>query len=305
MGTVTAQAAVIKGYGGPEVLVPGTVEVAEPGPAQIRVQVRYAGVGPTDLEIRAGHLAGVFPSPPGSALGFEVAGTVDAVGADVLDVSVGDDVAAFLPGLGGYASSCLADHWVSTPPQVDPSDAAALPASGEAAVRVLSQLAVAPGETVLLLGGTGSVGLVGLQLALRRGARVIAAVRESDRAHVADLGAVPVTYGAQMIDEVRALVPRVDAVFDAATGSDLRAALELTGDPARVITLSNHDAPSLGVRLSGPDPARASAGLLEAMSALAGGHLRLRARTVLPLAMAADAHARLEAGERTKFVLEV
>ena len=181
MGAVTAKAAVIEGYGAPDVLVPGAVEVPDPGPTQVRVAVRYAGVGPTDLEIRAGHLAAVFPSPPGTALGFEVAGTVEAAGTDVRDVSVGDDVAAFLPGLGGYASLCLADHWVPTPAHVDPADAAALAASGEAAVRVLSQLAVAPGETLLLLGGTGSVGLVALQLAVRRGA---GSLRRSARASV-------------------------------------------------------------------------------------------------------------------------
>lgn len=305
MAAVTAQAAVITGYGAPDVLVPGEVEVPDPGPSQVRMTVRYAGVGPTDLEIRAGHLDAVFPSPPGTALGFEVAGTVEAIGAHVVDVSVGDEVAAFLPGLGGYASLCLAEHWVPIPPHVDPADAAALPAAGEAAVRVLSELAIAPDDTVLLLGGTGSVGLLALQLAVGRGARVVAAVRESDRARVVALGAVPVTYGAQLVDEVRRSVGRVDAVLDAATGSDLRAALELADGPARVITLSNHDAHSLGVRLSGPDPAHAEAALAEVMAALAGGHLHLRPRTVLPLAHACEAHARLERGERVKFLLEV
>lgn len=305
VSTVSSRAAVLEGYGGPEALVPGSVEVPDPAPGQVRIAVRYAGVGPTDLEVRAGRLAGVFPSPPSSAIGFEAAGTVEAVGAAVTGTAVGDEVAAFLPGLGAYAAAALADHWVVVPPQVDPADAAALPASGEAASRVLTQLDVRAGETLLVLGGTGSVGMIATQLAVARGARVLAAVRESDHALVAELDATPVTYGAGLADQVRAVVGGpVDAVLDAATGSDLRTAVELAGGPDRVVTLSNHDADSLGVRLSGPDLARADAALAEAMAALAGGRLRLRSRTVLPLDRASEAHARLAAGERTKFLLQ-
>ena len=305
MNTVSAHAAVLKGYGGPETLVPGSVEVPDPGPGQVRLAVRHAGVGPTDLEIRAGHLTAVFSSPPGTALGFEVAGTVEAVGADVVGTAIGDEVAAFLPGLGGYAALALADHWVVVPPHVDPADAAALPASGEAAARVLSQLGVGPGQSLLVLGGTGSVGLLATQLAVSHGIQVLAAVRKADHGLMAELGAVPVTYGPGLADEVRrAIGPHVDAVFDAATSSDLPAAVELAGSPDRVITLSNHDAPALGVRLSGPDPAHADAALAEVMTALAAGHLRMRQRTTLPLDRAAEAHARLERGERTKFLLQ-
>ncbi|WP_345523020.1 NADP-dependent oxidoreductase [Nocardioides conyzicola] len=300
-----SNAVVLAGYGGPEVLVPGTVEVPDPGPGQVRVAVRYAGVGPTDLEIRAGHLAPVFPSPPGTALGFEVAGTVEAVGSGVTGTAVGDEVAAFLPGLGGYAGVVLADHWVARPSHVDPADAAALPASGEAAARVLRQLGVREGETLLVLGATGSVGTLATQLAVSRGARVVAAVRESDLALATRLGAVPVTYGDHLAEQVRGAGLRVDAVLDAATGADLRTAVELAGGAERVVTLSNHEAASLGVRLSGPDPAHADAALAEAMAALASGGLRLRQHTVLPLARAAEAHDRLEAGERTKFLLHV
>ena len=305
MSTVNSRATVLDGYGGPEVLVPGSIEVPDPGPRQVRIAVRYAGVGPTDLAIRAGRLAGVFPSPPGTALGFEVAGTVEAVGTDVSGTAVGDDVAAFLPGLGAYSAVALADHWVLKPPSVSFPEAAGLPASGEAAVRALSQLDAREGETLLVLGGTGSVGLVAIQLAVARGLRVLAAVRESDHSQMIRLGAVPVTYGATLVDQVRREIGRpVDAVLDAATGADLPAAVELAGGPDRVVTLSNHEGPSLGVRLSGPDPARADAALAEAMTALAHGGLRLRHQTVLPLDRAAEAHARLEAGERTKFLLQ-
>jgi NADPH:quinone reductase-like Zn-dependent oxidoreductase len=184
-----ARAVIATGYGPPTVLQPGEVEVGDPGPAQIRVAVRFAGVGPTDLAIRAGYLREVYPLQPGAVLGFEAAGTVETVGADVADVSPGDEVAVFLnPTLGGYAELVRADFWVRKPASVDWEAAAALPASAEAAIRVLNQLGVRTGETLLLLGGAGSVGTIATQIAVARGVKVISAVRPGDFA-AADLAA--------------------------------------------------------------------------------------------------------------------
>ncbi len=297
------RATVLTGFGRPDVLQPAEVTVTAPGPSQIRIAARLSGVGPTDLAIRAGSLK-AFPTPPGTVLGFETAGVVEAVGGDVGDVVPGDEVAAFLPGLGGYAELVLADLWVRKPEHVRWEDAAALPASGEAAVRVLNQLAVTASDTLLILGGTGSVGTIATQVAVARGARVIAAVRRGDFGAAEELGATPVEYGPGLVTAVHG-VGAVDAVFDAATGSDLAAAVQIAGGPARVITLSNHTAAEHGVRLSGPDPVGATAALQEAMTALAGGGLTLRAHTTVPLADAAAAHTRLEAGERTKFLLAI
>jgi NADPH:quinone reductase-like Zn-dependent oxidoreductase len=137
------RAAVMSGYGGPEVLTLSTVDVPEPGPGQIRVAVRFAGVGPTDLAIRAGRLQHAFALADPAILGFEAAGVVDAVGAGVQDVGPGDEVAVSLPGLGGYAEHVVASYWVRKPARVGWEAAAALPASGEAAVRGLRLLGVA------------------------------------------------------------------------------------------------------------------------------------------------------------------
>src|SRR5690349_23756403 len=78
-GVVMVRAMIMKGYGPPDVLVTGEVEVGEPGPGQIRVAVKCAGVGPTDLEVRAGHLQAVYPLDPGAVLGFEASGVVETV----------------------------------------------------------------------------------------------------------------------------------------------------------------------------------------------------------------------------------
>jgi len=296
------KAVTISGYGPPSVLRVDEVEVGPPGPRQIRVAVTHAGVGPTDLAIRAGYLDAVYPVRPGGVLGFEAAGTVDAVGAEVRDVAVGDDVAVHLPGpLGGYAEAVLADFWVRRPASVSAAAAAALPASGEAAVRALALLEVQAGETFLLLGGNGSVGALAAQLALARGATVITTVRPADFDAVAARGAQPVDYHRPLREVVTS---PVDAVLDASGRSDLRAAVELAGGPTRVLTLSDPRASELGVALSSPDRATLTARLQEAMDRVADGSLALSEPTVLPFDQAADVHTRLEDGSlRGKVVL--
>ncbi|HEY2651124.1 MAG TPA: alcohol dehydrogenase catalytic domain-containing protein, partial [Solirubrobacteraceae bacterium] len=175
----------------------------EPSDRQILIKVHVSGVGPTDLKIRRGDLNGVFPLPEPAVLGFETAGTVEAVGREVDDVTVGDEVVAWLPSLGGYGEYALAAAWTLKPPEVSWKDAGALPASAEAAVGVLRQLAVAEGETVLILGAGGSVGVIATQLAVRQGLRVIGAVGARDEALTRELGATPVRYGSNLLSDVR------------------------------------------------------------------------------------------------------
>ncbi|SEM18768.1 alcohol dehydrogenase catalytic domain-containing protein [Streptacidiphilus jiangxiensis] len=289
-------AAVLTGYGSPGTLVWSEVTLPAPGPGQIRMRVHAAGVGPTDLKIRRGDLRGVFPLPDPAVLGFEAAGTVDALGAGVTGVSVGDEVAAQLPALGGYGEYALASAWAVKPATVGWADAAALPASAEAAVGVLRQLGVTSGETLLVLGGGGSVGVIATQLAVSQGLTVFSATGPRDEQFAKELGAIPVRYGSALLAQVRAHVAKVDAVFDAAGKGGLRDAVELAGGPARVITLADEHAADFGVTLSAPAPDRAPDAVEQTMPLLASGQLRLRAQRLLPMRDAAQAHALLEAG---------
>lgn len=122
---------------------------------------------------------------------------------------------------------------------VSAQDAAALPASGEAAARVVDEVGVAADETVLIVGAAGSVGLIASQLAVARGATVLAAVRPRDFDLLAKAGATPVAYGPGLAANVRALVPSVNAVIDASGAGVLGAAVDLAGGPGRVVTLSD------------------------------------------------------------------
>lgn len=299
-------AVVLTTYGPPDVLVWRDVPLPEPGPGQVRIRVKAAGVSPTDPKIRRGDLKGVFPLEDDAVLGFEAAGVVDAVGPSVSGVEDGDEVACLLLGLGGYGEYAIASSWTPKPPGVSWSDAAALPASAEAAVGVLKQLGVTRGETVLVLGAAGSVGLIATQLGVSMGATVIGAASSRDHDLVQALGGVPVGYGVGLADRVREITPSVDAVLDAAGKGQLEEAITLAGGPERVITLADEQAPDLGVALSAPTPDRAPEAVDQTMTLLASGALILRRQRHLPMAHAAEAHRLLEEGQtHEKLVLAV
>jgi NADPH:quinone reductase-like Zn-dependent oxidoreductase len=297
-------ACVLTDYGSPNVLEWTDVPMPEPSDTQIRIKVRVSGVGPTDLKIRRGDLKAVFPLPEPAILGFETAGVVDAIGSDVSDAAVGDEVAAWLPSLGGYGEYALARNWALKPPQVTWNDAGALPASVEAAVGVLRQLGVARGETLLILGAAGSVGIIATQLGLRQGLKVIGAVGARDEALIRELGATPVRYGDNLLSNVREVADRLDATFDAAGKGGLEDAIELAGGSERVITLADEHAGELGVRFSAATPDRAPDAVELGMQLLASGQLRLRSQRSVPMSSAPEAHRLLEDGHvRDKLLL--
>jgi NADPH:quinone reductase-like Zn-dependent oxidoreductase len=289
-------ASVLTQFGPPDVLEWRDVPTPEPSASEIRIKVCVSGVGPTDLKIRRGDLDGAFPLPEPAILGFETAGTVDAVGSEVTDVAVGAEVASWLPSLGGYGEYALASAWTPKPPEVSWSEAGALPASVEAAVGVLRQLGVKEGETLLILGAGGSVGVIATQLAVRQGLTVIGAVGARDDTLMRELGATPVRYGASLLSGVRAATDRVDATFDAAGKGGLQDAITLSGGSDRVITLADEHAAQLGVRFSVATPDRAPDAVELGMRLLATGELRLRSRSSLPMSAASEAHLLLEDG---------
>jgi NADPH:quinone reductase-like Zn-dependent oxidoreductase len=212
-------------------------------------------------------------------------------------------VVAWLPSLGGYGEYALAAAWTRKPPEVSWNDAGALPASAEAAVGVLRQLRVTDGETLLLLGAGGSVGVIATQLAIGLGLKVIGAVGRQDEVLIRELGATPVPYGSALLSSVREVTDRVDATFDAAGKGGLEDAITLTGGTDRVITLADERAAELGIRFSIASPDRAPDGVDICMELLAAGELRLRSQQSLPMSHAAEAHRLLENGKAHRKLL--
>ncbi len=291
-------------FGGPQVLHETEVPTPEPAAGQVRVRTRTVGLNPLDAKIRSGAMEAAFPTPLPAILGFEVAGTVDAVGEGVTGVAVGDDVFGRATG-GAYAEYALSGSFALKPAELAWAAAVALPVAGETAARVLNLLDLRDGETLLINGAAGAVGTMAVQLAVARDARVIGTAAEANHEYLTSLGAIPTTYGPGLVDRVRALAPDgIDAVFDVAGRGALPDSIELRGGTDRIITIADPAGPGLGVPFSsggkGDDDL---AGLAEQVVA---GKLVVNVGRTFPLAEVADAHRALETGHgRGKLVLSV
>ncbi|MER7668361.1 NADP-dependent oxidoreductase [Kitasatospora sp. NPDC096128] len=300
-------------YGGADVLRPIELELPAPGPGQVRVAVRAVGVNPLDHKVRSGELDGFFPVTFPAVPGYEIAGVVEAVGAEVTGFAPGDEVFGALMG-GGYAEHALlhADLLTAKPATLSWEEAAAIPVAAETSERVLDLLGVRSGETLLVHGAAGAVGTLLLQFARARGITVIGTASEANHDYLRELGAVPVTYGEGLADRVRAVAPDgVDRVLDAAGKGDvLPLSIELTGSAERVVTIADiAGSQQHGVRFSGgAEDGRSYHGhaFAAALALHAAGTLRLPLHRVLPLAEAAEAQRISEAGHvRGKIVLTV
>ena len=292
-------------FGGPEVLELVALPDPEPGPGQIRVAVRAAGVNPIDWKVRSGAMGGDLPKRTGQ----EVAGVVDKLGDGVRGVEVGEAVFGGAAGGGGAAELALVENYARVPESLDFAGAAALPVAVETAVRTLDALGVTGGQTIVINGASGSVGLAAVQFARARGAHVIGTAGPANQEYVREFGGEPTTYGDGMVERVRALAPNgVDRALDAAGGGVLPALVELTGSPERVVTIADYPgAEQTGVPFSGGlGPERAWHALAEAAELIEAGRFRLPVAQTFPLADIAEAHRISESGHpRGKLVLIV
>ncbi|MGW5476460.1 NADP-dependent oxidoreductase [Streptomyces sp. NPDC004008] len=281
-------------YGAPEVLRLTEVTAPEPGPGQVRIRVRAASVNPIDLKIRSGLMAGTVPARFPVIPGLDAAGVVDAVG-EGADAAVGDEVLGTAVG-GSYSEYALLDRPVAKPASVSWEAAASLVTVARTASRVLAQLGVGEGQTLLIHGAGGSVGTAAVQLAVARGISVIGTAGEHDIERVTGLGATAVRYGDGWVKRVKDAAGRgVDFVFDASGAGVLADSVALTGDSARVITIADMSAAQHGVRFSAGSADQAGNSLPELVQSAAAGKLSVPIWRTYPLAEAAQAHTDLEA----------
>ncbi|MEA2299060.1 MAG: hypothetical protein QOF77_1996 [Solirubrobacteraceae bacterium] len=291
-------------YGGPEVLRVEEVDEPHAAGGQIRVAVRAAGVNPIDWKIRSGAMAQVmaveFPRIPGS----DVAGVVDEVGDGVSDVAVGDEVFGSAVG-GASAEYALVDHYARKPPGLSWAEAAGLPVAVETAVRAFKLLGLEEGQTILVNGAAGGVGVAAVQLARARGLRVIGTASEDNHDFLRELGVEPTTYGDGLVERVRALAPDgVDRAFDVAGRGALPALVELAGNPDHVVTISDFTAADHGVRITTGAEGRSWEALAEAADLHKEGRFTLPVARTFPFTEAAEAHRLSQEGHvRGKLVL--
>ncbi len=326
----TMRAIEIRGFGGPEVLVPAERPVPVPGPGEVLVRVAAAGVNRPDVAQRRG----VYPPPPGASdiPGLEIAGEVVALGPGAARHRVGDRVTALVTG-GGYAEFCAAHEALALPvPEgLSLTEAAALPETLFTVWHnVFERGRLTAGETLLIHGGSSGIGTTAIQLAHARGARVIATAGSDEKcAACRRLGAEQaVNY--RTADFVAAVKTATggrgaDVILDMVGGSYLNRNLEAAAVEGRIVQIAVLEGgqPEIALftlmrkrlTLTGstlrPRPvadkaAMARAILAEVWPLVAAGRLRPPIDRVYPLAGAAEAHRRMESSAHIgKIVLEV
>ncbi|MEO9223298.1 MAG: NADP-dependent oxidoreductase, partial [Mycobacteriaceae bacterium] len=231
-------------FGGPEVLSLRAEPLGEPGPGEVLLEVRAAGVNLADVKQYSGAWGTDERKLP-MRLGFEAAGVVRAVGPDAVGpmgpVSVGDEVIAFRIA-GGYASEVVvpAKAVVPKPEEASWEQAAGLMLVGATAVHTLASTAVRTGDTVLVHGAAGGVGAMVVQIAKARGAHVIGTASAGRHQFLRGWGVQPVEYGRGLAERVREIAPGgVDAAIDlVGTDEAIDVSLELVADRQRIATIA-------------------------------------------------------------------
>ena len=292
-----------RAYGGPEVLEWAEAPDPHAGPGQVRIAVRAASVNPIDWKMVTGALSGGQPMVGTGYLGYDAAGVVDEVGAGVTGVSVGDDVLG--KGQNTQAEYAVLDSWAVKPSSVDWAVAAAAGVAGETGERGLRLLDVKAGDTLFVDGGAGGVGAVAVQMAIARGAGVIASSSEANHAYLREIGATPVLYGEGIVGRVRSAAGgQVDAVFDVAGRTPVGDLMSLAPEPSQVVSIANFAAGQAGARVTGGDAdSHPMQALAQVAELLAQSKLVIKVQT-FPFDRAAEAYRISQAGHlRGKLVL--
>ncbi|MFJ4634378.1 NADP-dependent oxidoreductase [Streptomyces hygroscopicus] len=279
-------------FGGPDVLRLIDAEEPHAGPGQIRIAVRAAGVNPVDWRIREGQVLGAHPTVLPSGVGQDAAGVVDEVGEGVEGVKIGDRV--FGEGSSTYAEFAVLSAWARMPEGLTFEEAAGYPSVVETALRIIREVGVRSGQTLLVSGASGGVGSAVLQIARDRGITVIGTAGAKNQDYLRSLGAVATTYGEGWVERVRQL-GHVDAALDLSGSGVIRELVELTGDPQKVISIADLGAPDHGVRFSGVAGSVPDA-LAEAVDLISRRKLHIPVEKSYPLAEAAAAHIDSQAG---------
>ncbi|MER7977941.1 NADP-dependent oxidoreductase [Streptomyces sp. NPDC095817] len=295
-------------YGGPEAEALVERDRPSPGPGEVLVAVRAAGVNPVDWKQRTGHRRpGGEPRPLPAGFGNEAAGVVVETGAGVTGFAVGDEVFGN-PVDGGYAEYALLPVAVTArkPAGLSFTDAAALPVAAATAYDGIRQLGLPEGATLLITGAGGGVGVAAVQIARGAGLRVVGVASAGKKDFVESLGAAHVPSGPGLAERLRAAEPDgVDGVFDLVGGETLEEAASVLDDVTKLITGADRETVAkLGG--TGVERARTAAVLDEVGRLAADGTLRPFVTRTFPLDRAGEALRAVEDGHaRGKIVIEV
>ncbi|MGI8577774.1 MAG: NADP-dependent oxidoreductase [Nocardioidaceae bacterium] len=300
-------------YGGPETQEFVDLPEPRPGPSEILVKVKSAGVNPVDYKIRAGMLKDFDPRQLPSEFGSEVSGVVAELGQDVDGFAVGDEVfGSPAPSHGAFSEYTVTSATATSkkPPQVSFNDAATLPVAAATGYDGIVHLGLSKGQTLLITGVGGGVGVAAAQIARDAGIAVFGTASESKRALVESLSVTLVPYddadSGGVEQRVRELLPDgVDGILDLVGGDALRSAAGLVKDRKKLLSTAD---PATVAELGGApvNRDRTSRVLDEVARLVADGKLDPHVNDVLGFDDAPQAIAAVESGHpQGKVVIQI
>ncbi len=286
-------------YGPVDVLQVVNVPRPSPGPGQVLVQVKAAGINPGEAKIREGLLAHLWPATFPSGQGSDLAGIVAETGGSVAGWSAGDEVIGWTDNRASQAEYAVVEeeNLTARPAGVPWEVAGALFVAGATAYATVRAVALAEGDTVVVSGATGGVGSIAVQLARRAGATVIGVAGDDHRQWLTGHGVIPVAYGDGVAGRIRQAAGRVDAFIDTFGAGYVEEALELGVEPSRIDTIANREAVAkYGVKGEGNAAGASASVLAELAGLIAAGQLEVPVTATFPLDEVRDAYRRLAEG---------
>ncbi|GAA1139021.1 NADP-dependent oxidoreductase [Nesterenkonia lutea] len=291
--------------GGPETQELIDRTIPQPGPGELGVTVHAAAVNPMDWKIRSGLFGSQRDLP--APMGREVAGTVNGVGAGVDGFTVGDAILGPVsPDFGGFAEDTImvASDAVAKPEELSFIEAATIPIAAATAYDGTHQIELTPGQTLLITGIGGGVGLMAAQIGKVHEFRVIGTGSESKRTIVESTGATLVPSGDGLLSRLRTAAPDgVDLILDLVGGDALREVAELATSPERIVSAAD---PTTAVQLGGTALVHTKEALTRITSVIEYDLVDPHITATFSLARAGEAIAAVEQGHVTgKVVIDM
>jgi NADPH:quinone reductase-like Zn-dependent oxidoreductase len=295
-------------YGPIEVLKVVDVDDPVAGEGELLVRVRATSINPGEAKIREGALHAMYPATFPSGEGSDVAGVVQRVGPGVENFAAGDEIIGWTDQRAAHAELAVVQAVNATgkPPGVSWEVAGSLHVAGATAWAAVRAVGAAEGDTVVVAGAGGGVGVITVQLLTRVGATVIGLASERHHEWLRAHGIVPVTYGDGVADRIRgAAADGVDALIDLVGGDYVDLGLRLGVAPQRIDTIVDFGAVrSKGVKAEGNAAGASAAVIAELAGLVSDGELEVPIAATYPLERVRDAFAELEKGHmRGKIVL--
>jgi NADPH:quinone reductase len=298
MATAQARAVRFDSYGARDVLYVTDIDRPSPGPHEVLVEVRAAGINPGEIGIRSGALHDRFPATFPSGEGSDLAGVVLEVGDGVSDFAVGDEVLGFSFQRSSHATHTVVpvDQLIHKPAELSWEVAGSLYVAGVTAYAAVRAVAPQPGETVAVSAAAGGVGSLVVQLLAARDVRVLGIASSGNAEWLRRHGAEPIEYGDGLAKRLQQAAPDgIDAFIDLFGPDYVQLAVDLGVPPERVNTIISFEkAAEVGAKTEGSAEASTAAVLQELADLIVAGDLEVDVAATYPLDRVVDAFAELE-----------